>query len=75
MIRSLTAVRVTIFLGAENGEALGLHRDLEGRDLLGLACFAVGDEPKRVAVEGVRRVFRRGDDQETRQVPARTRER
>ena len=63
-----------LFLGTQNREPFGLHGDLEGRDLLGSRRFTVRDEPKGVAVEGIGRVFRGGDDEEAAQVPARIRE-
>ena len=55
----------SVFLRAQDGEPFGLHGDFEDRDLLGPGGFAVGDEPERVSMECIRRVFRRRDDQKT----------
>ena len=65
VIRSLTAVFVPVLLDAEHGQALGLHRDLEDRDLSGVGRSAIGNEVEGIAMERVVRVFRGGREQES----------
>ena len=67
VMSSLTDRPPAVLAGVEHGEALGLHRHLERRDLDGPVGRAVGDEPERVAVEDVVLVLRRGDDEEAPQ--------
>ncbi len=53
-------------LGIQHGETFALHGDLEGGELAGVLSIAVGDEPQRIAVEGIILVFgSRGDEKAT----------